>query len=136
MINELTLVGRVAKKDMRTIKNGSTMANLYLATTEQWTDKNGVKQEQVTWHNVNFFDKLAEIVEKYAHVGNLIYVKGKVKHQKIDAGEKQGQWAYSVMGEKIKLLPNGKKEADSEPVKPPKPVVVDAYDTFNDQIPF
>ena len=136
MINEATLIGRVGKKDIRTLKNGSEMATLYLATSNQWTDKSGVKQEQTTWHNVNFFDKLSEIVNKYAHVGNLVYIKGQINHKQIPEGEKKGQWSYSITANQIKLLPSNKK-TEEEPTKVVKPSPsYNAVPEFNDQIPF
>ncbi|KTD02653.1 single-stranded DNA-binding protein [Legionella feeleii] len=114
MINEATLIGRVGKKDVRPLKNGTDMATIYLATSKHWIDKSGEKQEQTVWHNVNFFDKLADIVNKYAHVGNLVYIKGEINHKQIKEGEKAGQWAYSITANQIKILPSGAKKDASE----------------------
>ena len=109
MIQEATLLGRIGKKDIRTLKDGSEMATIYLATNRNWTDREGTKQEQTVWHNVNFFNKLSDIVKRHAHVGNLVYIKGEINHKKIEHGDKIGQWAYSVTANSIKLLPNAKK---------------------------
>lgn len=139
MINEATLIGRVGKKDLRTLKNGTNMATLYLATTNQWVDKAGTKQVQTVWHNVNFFDKLADIANKYAHVGNLVYVKGQINNKEITEGERKGQWAYSITAKEIKLLPSAKKESEStEPQKTTRAAqgFNNAYEDLNDQIPF
>ncbi len=141
MINEATLIGRVGKKDLRTLKNGSEMATIYLATSNQWVDKSGTKQVQTTWHNVNFFDKLAEIANKYAHVGNLVYIKGQINHKEIPEGDKKGQWTYSITAKEIKLLPSAKKESDTAAQVAAKPVqkpqsYAEPYAEFNDQIPF
>jgi single-strand DNA-binding protein len=141
MINEATLIGRVGKKDMRTLKNGSNMATLSLATTNQWVDKSGTKQVQTVWHNVNFFDKLADIANKYAHVGDLVYVRGQINHKEIPDGEKKGQWTYSITAKEIKLLPNAKKEKEAETQYSRGTInlaqaKMNIYEDLNDQIPF
>lgn len=141
MINKATLVGRVGKKDTRTLKNGTEMATIYLATNRQWIDAQGQKQEQTVWHNVNFFNKLADVVNKYAHVGNLVYIEGEINHKQITDGEKAGQWAYSVTANQFKMLPSGKKEGDSKPAaaapaKAPAKKTYSEYEEFDDQIPF
>lgn len=118
MINEATLIGRIGKKDSKTLKNGSEMALLSIATSRKWIDGNGQQQENTTWHNVNFFNKLAEIVNKYAEVGGLVYIKGEINNKQITSGEREGQWAYSITGNQIKLIPTGaKKDKESKPDK-------------------
>lgn len=119
MINEVTLIGRVGKKDTRTLKNGSELSTIYLATNRKWTDSDGKTQEQTTWHNVNFFNKLSDIVKKYVEVGNLVYIKGEVNHKQITHGDRQGQWAYSVTAQAIRILPTSpKKQNETKVVEP------------------
>lgn len=139
MINDLTLVGRVGKKDVRTIKDNKEMATIYLATYQKWTDKNGQRQEKTTWHNVNFFDKLADFVGKYVQIGSMVYIKGVVNHKPMEDGDKKGQWFYSVTAKEIQIIPT--KEATTAVNKPvaksaPKQFAGDYDDGFNDQIPF
>lgn len=136
MINEATLIGRVGKKDIHTIKNGSKMATLSLATNSQWTNANGEKQEKTVWHNVNFFSKLADVVEKYAHVGNLVYIKGEINHKKIETGDHAGQWNYSITGSLLRLLPSAaKKSAESHENQ--KSLSTTTREEFDDcEIPF
>lgn len=140
MINEATLVGRIGKKDTRVLKNGGDMTTLYIATTRKYADSNGDKQEVTTWHNVNFFNKLSEIANKYAHVGDLVWVRGEISNKKIEHGEKAGQWLYAITGSAIQLLPSGKKkDAESKPSQEKKAPVKkdDVYDEFDDSsIPF
>ncbi len=138
MLNQATLIGRVGKKDVHALKNGGEMINLSIATNRTWTDQQGVKQEQTTWHNVNFFNKLADVVKRYAHVGNLIYVQGEINHKQITRGEREGQWAYSITGSLIKLLPSPKKSSDStgeeNPIDNKKDSIEEPFD--DDAIPF
>ena len=69
MINEAILVGHVGKKDTKTLKNGTEFTMLSVATTTRYVDSKGEKQQRTTWHNINCFNKLAEIAAKYVHVG-------------------------------------------------------------------
>lgn len=132
MINYAMLLGRVGKKDNRTLKNGSEMTSLSIATSRKYKDSTGSSQEQTTWHNVSCFSKLAEVANKYVHVGDLIFVQGEIQHKKIEQGERAGQYAYSVHANEIKFVPSGKKQ-DSES----KPNKEKSYNQFEDDtIPF
>jgi single-strand DNA-binding protein len=112
MHNEANLIARIGKKDIRTLKNGTDMATLYVATSKKWTDGDGKKQEQTTWHNVNCFHKLSDIVKRYANVGDLIHIKGEINNKQVTSGEKAGQWSYSITATHVTLLPNGSKKED------------------------
>ena len=133
MINKATLLARIGKKDHKELKNGSMMATLYVATSRKYKDSKGDAQEITVWHNVNFFNKLAEIVIKYAHVGELVYIEGEISNKQITQGEKQGQWAYSITGSEIKFIPSGKKKAAESDHKK-KELQKDDFE--DDMIPF
>lgn len=139
MINEAILVGHVGKKDTKTLKNGTEFTMLSVATTTRYVDSKGEKQQRTTWHNINCFNKLAEIAAKYVHVGNLIYVRGEINNKKIEDGERAGQYIYSVTAQDIKFLPSGEKRKDAEE-KPKtnssKSSQWSEYDDLNDSIPF
>jgi single-strand DNA-binding protein len=131
MINEATLIGRVGKKDTKELKNGSEMSTIYLATSRKWLDVKGAQQEQTVWHNVNFYNKLSDVVKKYVEVGALVYIKGEINHKQIASGEKQGQWAYSITASQIKILSYSKKQ-DSKSSQ----ATATTEDFDDDSIPF
>lgn len=112
MINKATLMGRIGKKDTKELKNGGSMTNLYLATSRKYTDSKGDQQVITVWHNVNFFNKLADVVKKYAHVGDLVYIEGEINNKQMVNGDNPGQWHYSVTGSEIKFIPTGKKKTE------------------------
>jgi single-strand DNA-binding protein len=114
MINTAILLGRVGKKEVKPMKSGGEFTHFSIATNHKYKDATGAYQEETTWHNISCFSKLAEIAAKYVHVGELVYVQGKIQNKKIEAGERAGQFAYSVIANEIKLLPNGKKSAEKE----------------------
>ena len=116
MINYGMILGRVGKKDVRTLKNGGSLTSFSVATSKKYKDSSGQNQEQTTWHNVACFSKLAEIANKYVHVGDLVFVQGEIQNKRIESGDRQGQYAYSIHANEIKFIPSAKKsEAQSKP---------------------
>ena len=73
-VNKVILVGHLGKDpEVRYSPNGQAIANVTLATSEQWKDKNtGDKQERTEWHRVVFFSRLAEIVGEYLKKGSQV----------------------------------------------------------------
>ena len=83
-INKVILVGNLGQKpEVKYASNGSAIANLSVATSESWTDKNtGQIQEKTEWHRVSLFGKLAEIAGQYLDKGSKVYVEGKLQTRK------------------------------------------------------
>ena len=83
-INKVILVGNLGQKpEVKFASNGNAIANLSVATSESWTDKNtGQKQEKTEWHRVSLFGKLAEIAGQYLDKGSKVYVEGKLQTRK------------------------------------------------------
>jgi single-strand DNA-binding protein len=116
MINQAMLLGRVGKKDNKQLRNGGEMTILSIATSRKYKDSTGAQQEQTTWHSVSCFSKLAEVANKYVHVGDIVFVQGEIQHKKIESGERAGQYAYSVNANEIKFIPSAKKsDSQSKP---------------------
>lgn len=113
MINKCQLLGRVGKKDSKTLKNDTQLTNLSIATSKRYKDQQGNKQEKTTWHNVNLFGKIAEIAEKYVAVGDLVYIEGEMEHRKYTDKDGAEKMAFSINGNELKLLPKSKSSGDS-----------------------
>ena len=79
-INKVILVGNLgAKPELKYGASGNAIANLSVATSESWTDKNtGQKQERTEWHRVSMFGKLAEVAAQYTDKGSKVLVQGKL----------------------------------------------------------
>ncbi|MEG0870125.1 MAG: single-stranded DNA-binding protein [Hafnia sp.] len=94
-VNKVILVGNVGNDpEVRALPNGNSVANITLATSEQWTDKQtGQKVEKTEWHRVSFFGKIAEIVGEYVRKGTQIYVEGKLQTRE---WEKDGVKRYTT----------------------------------------
>ncbi len=109
MLNKVFLIGRIGKKTYKSTKNGSHMCTLNVATERKYIDSKGNNTKATTWHRVNFFHQRAEVVEKYAQVGDLIHIEGEIMLREI---EKDGVTFldYSVTGDKPTFIPNTKRD--------------------------
>lgn len=133
MLNKAILMGRVGKTDTKSLSNGNSVTNLSMVTTKRYTDKQGVKQEKVTWHNVSFFAKLSEIVSKYVKVGDLIYIEGEIDVQKYTGQDGIERTRVSVLAHDLKMMPKAKEHVPQ--VKVAEDIHA-AFGEFNDEIPF
>ena len=95
-VNKVILVGNLGQKpEMRYTATQTAVANLSIATTESWKDKEtGENRDKTEWHRVVFFGNLAEIAEKYLDKGSSVYVEGKIQTRKWQ--DKDGNDRYTT----------------------------------------
>lgn len=95
-INKVILVGRLGRDpEVRYTADNKAIANIALATSESWKDKNtGQKQEKTEWHRIVFFGGLADIVAQYLKKGSQIYIEGKLQTRKWQ--DQSGQDKYTT----------------------------------------
>ena len=95
-VNKVILLGNVGQDpEVRFTPAGVAVANLSLATSDNWTDKqSGQKQERTEWHRLVMFSKLAEIAQQYVKKGSKLYIEGKIQTRKWQ--DQQGQDRYST----------------------------------------
>jgi len=98
-VNKVMLLGNLgADPDVRYTPSGDAVANVRLATSESWKDKNtGAPQERTEWHRIVMFGKLAEIVKQYLHKGSKIYVEGKQHTRKWQGQDGQDRYTTEVV---------------------------------------
>jgi len=142
MVNKVILVGNLGDEPViRYTGDGKAIANLRVATSESWMDKEGNKQERTEWHRVSVFDKLAEVCQKYLHKGSKVFLEGKLQTRSWD---KDGVQQYStevvLSGWNSTLMMLDKKGDPVEPTKEvsesPKIEPVDDFDDKMEDIPF
>jgi single-strand DNA-binding protein len=79
-VNKVILIGNLGRDpEVRYLENGSVVANVTLATTESYKDRNGNRIENTEWHDLEMWDGLAKIAEQYLNKGKTIYVEGRIK---------------------------------------------------------
>src|SRR6266853_3992274 len=105
-INKVILIGNLgADPETRAMPSGTTVANLRIATSESWRDKQtGEQQERTEWHRVAFFGRLAEVAGEYLRKGSQVYVEGSLRTRKWQ--DKQGNDRYSteIVGNDLQML--------------------------------
>lgn len=93
-LNKVMLIGRLGKDpETRYMTSGEAVTNATLATSENWKDKSGEKQEKTEWHNLVFYRRLAEIAGEYLKKGSQVYIEGKLQTRKY---EKDGVTRYTT----------------------------------------
>lgn len=83
MLNQCTFIGRLAADpEIKSFQSGDKVANLRLAVTDKWKDKNGEKQERTEWVAVAIFGPLADVAERYLRKGSKVFVQGQLRTRK------------------------------------------------------
>jgi single-strand DNA-binding protein len=153
MMQKVIIIGYLgADPDVRYTNGGSTVANVSVATTEKWKDKEtGENQERTEWHRVVFFGRLAEIVGEYLGKGSLVCVEGKLQTRKWQDKDGQERYTTEIVANEMKMLggrndsradsaaqsngANGRSQKPKARPRPPKPATAPAAD-MDDDIPF
>jgi len=139
-VNKVILVGNLgANPEVRSTQGGQMVANLRLATTERWTDKNGQKQEQTEWHRVVVWGRLAEIVSQYLTKGRQIYVEGRIRTRQWQDQQGQKRFTTEIVAQNIQMLGSRTEGAPREDVSstmPPDEATADFGGGPDDDIPF
>jgi len=105
MINKVTLVGNSGgEPKTREYEGGQRVANISLATNENYKDKNGEWQTQTEWHTVIGWNHLADTINRRVKKGTLVYVEGKLKTRKYEDKEGITRWKTEVQATKIRVL--------------------------------
>jgi single-strand DNA-binding protein len=97
-LNKVILIGNLGTDPQsRQLPDGKTVTNLSLATSENWTDKNGEKQTRTEWHKISIFGKGAEIAAKYMKSGSKVFIEGKLQTRKWEDQNGQKQYTTEII---------------------------------------
>lgn len=153
-VNKVILIGRLGKDpETRYMPNGEAVTNAALATSENWKDKAGEKQEKTEWHNLVFYRRLAEIAGEYLKKGSQVYIEGKLQTRKWEkdgvtrytteiivnemtmlGGKSSGGGSFEVMDKPA--ASSEQFSAAPESKRPAAPAAKSNFDNFDDDIPF
>jgi len=140
-VNKVILVGNLgANPELRYTQGQQAVANLRLATTEKWTDKNGQKQEATEWHRVVVWGRQAEIAGQYLTKGRQVYVEGSIRTRQWQDQQGQKRYTTEIVARNIQML-GGRGERSAEDmagatVPPDDSVTGDFGGGPDDDIPF
>ncbi len=105
-VNKVILIGNLGRDpEVRYSPSGSAVANVTLATSESWKDKNsGEKQEKTEWHRVVFFGRLAEIAGEYLKKGSQVFVEGRLQTRKWQDKEGHDRYTTEIVANEMQML--------------------------------
>lgn len=154
-INKVILVGNLGRDpDIRYTANGGTVANITIATSEQWKDKqSGANQERTEWHRVVMFGRLGEIAGEFLKKGSQVYIEGKLQTRKWQDQSGQDRYTTEIVANELQMLGSrySGDSGGSQPPPSPSPQQQNApldggargtdgrsgnFDDFDDDIPF
>jgi single-strand DNA-binding protein len=113
-VNKVILVGNLGQKpEMRYTQTNIAIANLSIATSESWKDKDsGEQREKTEWHRVILFGKLAEIAEQYLDKGSQVYIEGKLQTRKWQDKEGVDRYTTEILGNAMNMLGGRQSSGD------------------------
>ena len=105
-VNKVILIGNLGNDpDMRYMPNGEPVANISIATSETWNDKNtGEKREKTEWHRVVAYRRTAEIIGQYTRKGSKLYVEGRLQTRKWTDQSGQQRYTTEIVADNIQML--------------------------------
>ena len=118
-VNKVILIGNLGRDpEVRYMPNGDAVANLNLATTEKWKDKNDQPQERVEWHRITCFGKTAENCAKYLEKGRSVYIEGRIQTREYQDKEDNKRWITEIIANNVQFLGDGKggRRGDDAPL--------------------
>jgi single-strand DNA-binding protein len=108
-LNKVMLIGNVgAEPEIRSTGAGTRIAKISLATNRTFADRSGQQQDKTEWHRLTFWDKLADVVERYVHKGDRLYIEGRLEYSQTQ--DEQGNvkyWTDIVVREMVMLGAGG-----------------------------
>ena len=137
-INKVIIVGHLGNDpEMRSMPNGEAVANISVATSEAWTDKNtGERREVTEWHRIVFYRKLAEICGQYLKKGAQVYIEGRLRTRKWQDQNGQDRYTTEIQGDVMQMLGTRPQSADGANNPQPMPQHDASVNAFDDSIPF
>ena len=132
MVNKVILVGNVGADPEVKAVGESKVANLTLATSETYKDKQGEKKTVTEWHRLVIWRGLAEIVEKYVKNGASLYVEGKLQTRSWEDKDGNKKFTTEIVVDTLKMLGGGQKKEESSIHMPPD----ESLEPTGEELPF
>jgi single-strand DNA-binding protein len=110
-VNKVILIGNLgADPEVRYTQGGQAVTELRMATSEQWTDKDGQRQERTEWHAVSVWGKTAELCGQYLAKGRKVYVEGRLESREYADKEGVKRKVWEVRADKVTFLDGTKRD--------------------------
>lgn len=115
MANKVILIGNLGTDpELRYTNSGGAVVNFSMATTEKWKDKNNEKHEDVSWHRLVAFGRLAEICNEYLSKGSKIYAEGKIQYSDWTDNDGNKRYSTEIVIRGMEMLGGGQRKSDQQ----------------------
>jgi single-strand DNA-binding protein len=109
-VNKVIILGNLGRDpETRYTTGGEAVTNLNIATSEQWKDKSGEKQERTEWHRVVLFGRQAEVSGEYLKKGRSVYIEGRLQTRKYTDKDGVEKYSTEVIGDRMQLIGGGRE---------------------------
>ena len=116
-VNKVIVIGNLGKDpEVRYLDNGGAVANLSLATSENYKNKDGEKVTQTEWHDIVLWRGLAEVAEKYLKKGSSVYIEGKLRTNKWVDKDENTRYKTEVLADKLTMLGRSQNQEQSSEI--------------------
>ena len=113
-VNKVILLGNLGRDpETRYTTGGDAVTNLNIATSEQWKDKSGEKQERTEWHRVVLFGRQAEVAGEYLKKGRSVYIEGRLQTRKYTDTDGVEKYSTEIVADRMQLI-GGAREGGGE----------------------
>ena len=107
-VNKAIIVGNLgADPDVRSTNSGTRVANLSVATSRRWNDRQGQQQEKTEWHRIVLWDKLAEIGERYLKKGDQVYIEGEIEYRQYEDKDGVTKYMTEIRARELVMMGSG-----------------------------
>lgn len=143
-LNKTFLIGNLTRDpEVRALPSGQSVASFGIATNRFFTGKDGQKQQDVQFHNIVAFGRLADLAKKYMSKGSLVMIEGRLQHRSWEGPDGQKKYRTEIVAQSIQLGPRGVK-SEAPQAAPPASGQKEELDTIDygeeeinpDEIPF
>ena len=136
-VNKVILIGNLGKDpESKQTKNGMSLSNFSVATSESWKDKaTGESKEATEWHRIVAFGRTAEVVNEYLRKGSKVFVEGKLQTRKWQDQSGNDRYTTEVLANNVKML-GGKSDGGSSPSSAFAPAQGNGAGFVDDAVPF
>lgn len=136
-VNKAILIGRLgADPELRYTPSGLAVANFRIATSEQWTNKEGEKQERTEWHRIVAFGRLGEICGEYLVKGKQVYIEGRLQTRSWEDRDGNKRYTTEIVTSTMQMLDSANKQGKSTSSRDESYPLEEPGTVPDDDIPF
>jgi len=138
-VNKAILIGRLGKDpEIRYTNSGAPVANFTIATSENWTSKEGKKEEKTEWHRIVAWGRLGELCGEYLSKGRRVFIEGKIQTRNYEGKDGNKRYITEIIATSVQFLDSSQRKGAGADEAAPPPQDFDQSQSAppEDDIPF